>query len=161
MLRDRFSWLAFVLLVTASIAACSEGTPGTSTPTTPGASASVTGTWAGTARDNGGSGNMTWVLTQSGDSFAGTFTSTNADPANAGVTVTGRGSITGSVSGNSFNFALTVPPGGYDGGYGTCTVSVSGSGTASANNLSGTYGGSGSSCPVSTISSGEFSLNKQ
>ncbi len=99
---------------------------------------------------------MTWQLTQNGSSFSGTLTM--IDPTQ---NVTGRGSVSGSVSGSSLQFTVLVPVGGFDGAYAGCSTSVTGSGSASTSSIAGTYSGT-SSCPNnSTIASGNLTLAKQ
>ena len=97
---------------------------------------------------------MTWQLTQSDSSFSGTLTMTDG-----GTGVTGRGTVSGSVSGNSIQFSLSIPSGGFDSPYAICTATASGSGSASSSAISGSYSGS-SSC-TGTIASGQINLNKQ
>jgi hypothetical protein len=97
---------------------------------------------------------MTWTLTQSGSSFSGTLTMNDTTTA-----VTGRGTVSGSVSGATLQFSLSVPSGGFDSPYASCSATVSGSGSASASTITGTYSGS-SSC-TGAVSSGQLSLNKQ
>lgn len=100
---------------------------------------------------------MTWQITQSGTSFSGTLTMTFIDAAK--TSVTGRGTVAGTVSGASMTFTLTVLAGGFDNPYGSCSANVSGTGTASATSITGTYTGS-SSCG-GAISAGQLTLNKQ
>ena len=97
---------------------------------------------------------MTWQLSQSGSTLTGAMTMT--DDATG---ITGRGSVSGSVTGATIQFALTVLAGGFDGDYAACTASVSGSGSASASAISATYTGS-NSCNGS-VSSGQLNLSKQ
>jgi hypothetical protein len=161
MLRDRSCRVPalVVLALTFLIGACTSGT----TESSPGAPSSdalnLAGSWSGAASDTTGAGTMTWVLQQNGGSLSGTVTATASDP--TGQTVTGHGTLTGAVSGSAFTFAATVPPGGFDGSYASCTTSISGTGTATASALTGTYSGS-STCNVNqTIATGTFTLNKQ
>ena len=159
MLRDRGSWLmraATSGLIVASLA-CRGGS---STPTQPsGASSSnVTGTWSGSASDSSGPGQMTWQITQSGSSFSGplTMTMTTADTL---MVVTARGTVSGTLSGASIQFSIAVLAGGFDSPFSACTANVSGSGSTSSTEITGTYTGS-SSCG-GAITSGQLALNKQ
>jgi hypothetical protein len=148
--------LSVLLLVSLSIAfhACEgsttapTGSPGSSSTTS-----SLTGTWQGTASDSSGPGQMTWVITQSGGSISGTMTLTDT-----ATKLGGRGSISGSVSGSTIRFTLTVPAGGFDAPYGSCTSEVSGEAEVSGTALTGSYSGS-NSCE-GAIASGQVSLNK-
>jgi hypothetical protein len=97
---------------------------------------------------------MTWQLTQSGSSFSGTMTMTDTS-----TNVTGRGTVSGSVSGSSVQFSVSVLAGGFDSPYNTCSASVSGTASISSSSMTGTYDGS-SSC-TGAISSGQLTLQKQ
>ena len=151
--RRGLSILAIAALVlTVAGGACSKG-GGSSTPTEP-SPANVAGTWSGSASDSSGPGTMTWQLTQSGSSFSGSLTMTDTT-----TSVTGRGTVSGTLSGSSLQFSLSVPAGGFDNPYASCSATVSGSGTASASSITGSY--SGSSTCTGTISAGQLTLNKQ
>lgn len=133
----------------------SSGSTGATSPTpTPPAPASLTGTWSGPASDSTGPGAMAWQITQTGTSFSGTVTMTDTSTG-----LTGRGSVSGTVSGSSIHFSITVPAGGFDSPFASCTASVTGDGQASSSSITGTYSGS-SSCN-GTIGSGKLTLNKQ
>ena len=69
------------------------------------------------------------------------------------------GTVSGSVTGNSITFSLSVPQGGADGSFTSCSATVSGQGTVSGSSLSGSYTGS-NSCSGS-VSSGTVTLSKQ
>ena len=144
------------LVTGATLAVCLAGFAckgGSSTPTGP-SPANISGAWSGSASDSSGPGTMTWQLTQSGSSFSGTLTMRDTT-----TSVTGRGSVSGTLSGSSLQFSLSVPAGGFDNPYATCTATVSGSGSASPTAITATYTGS-SSC-TGTIASGQLSLNRQ
>jgi hypothetical protein len=141
--------------------ACGGGGSSTSSPTppsTPTSSTNITGTWNGSAYDSAGNasgpGSMTWQVTQTGGSFSGTMTLTDI-----GTNVTGRGTVSGSVSGTSIQFSMAVPTGGFDGPYGSCTANVTGTGVAASTSINGNYTGS-SSCG-GAIGSGLLTLIKQ
>src|SRR4051812_31942122 len=76
---------------------------GSSTPSAPSA-ITVNGTWSGTASDSSGPGTMTWQLSQMGTTFSGTLTMKDST-----VNVTGRGSVSGTLSGSSLQFSMSVP----------------------------------------------------
>ncbi len=97
---------------------------------------------------------MSWQITQTGASFSGTMTMIDT-----GTRVTGRGTVSGTVSGSSIQFSIAVPAGGFDSPYASCTANVSGTGAVAATSINGNYAGS-SSCS-GAISSGQFTLNKQ
>jgi hypothetical protein len=145
----------FLLAVSAG-GACSGGGSGNGgTPTVPtGDSIDLTGSWSGTGDDSSGPGQFTWQLMQSGGSFSGTFTATDASSG-----VTGRGSVSGTLSGTSVTFSLTIPSGGFDAPFADCNASASGQGTASASTVSATYSGT-NSCS-GAIASGQLSLTRQ
>lgn len=140
-----------------ALAACGGGGSSASgspaAPSSPSTSVNLTGTWSGTASDSSGPGRMTWQLTQSGSAISGTFTM--ADDAQS---VSGSGTVSGTVSGAAIQFSLSVPAGGFDGKYAACSSTVSGSGSATGSSISGSY--SGSSCG-GAISSGQLALSKQ
>lgn len=77
----------------------------------------------------------------------------------AGTTVTGRGTVSGTVSGATIQFSISVLAGGFDSPFVACTADISGTGSVSSTSITGTYTGS-SSCG-GAISSGQLTLNKQ
>jgi hypothetical protein len=97
---------------------------------------------------------MTWQLTQTGTAFSGTMTMTDA-----GTKVTGRGTVSGTVSGLSIQFSISVPAGGFAAPYAGCSASVTGTGVAAATSINGNYSGS-NSC-TGAISAGLLTLIKQ
>jgi hypothetical protein len=96
---------------------------------------------------------MTWQLTQSGGTINGTVTMTDT-----ATGLSGRGSISGTLSGSTLRFTLNIPAGGFDAPYGACTSEVSGDAQVSGTTMTGSYAGS-SSC-AGTIASGQLTLNK-
>ena len=144
-----------LIVVSLSVAAsrCS-GDGGSSPPTTPSSGGGLTGTWVGTASDSSGPGQMTWQITESGGSFNGPVTMTDA-----ATKLTGRGNVAGTVSGASIRFSIAVPAGGFDAPYTGCTADATGEGQVNGSAISGTFQGS-SSCG-GTITSGQLTLNKQ
>ena len=148
---------ALAVLTLVSGTACG-GSGGSSTPSQPSSTGSssvnLTGTWSGSASDSSGPGQMSWQLSQTDTSFSGTLTMTDTV---AGVT--GRGSVSGTVSGSSIRFSINVPAGGFASPYAACTASVSGEGQASLSTVTGTYSGS-NSCS-GAITSGQLTLSKQ
>jgi hypothetical protein len=160
--HHRLFVIVFALsLGVAAIACGGGGSGGTTTPTEPSPPASnlnIAGTWTGSAYDAAGNfsgpGAMTWQITQTGAAFSGTMTITDS-----GTNVTGRGTVSGTVSGSSLTFSMSVPSGGFDSPYAACTANVTGSGVAAASSINGNYTGT-SSCS-GAISSGQITLNKQ
>jgi hypothetical protein len=124
------------------------------TPTEPPSTVNLTGTWGGSASDSSGLGQMAWQVTQTGTSFSGTMTMTDASTG-----VSGQGSVSGAVSGVSFQFSISVRAGGFPSPYASCTADVSGDGQASSATITGTYSGS-NSCS-GAIASGQLTLSKQ
>ena len=105
-------FLVAIGLVAALTATACGG--GTSSPTSPGVSASMTGTWLGSASDSTGSmmgaglsasmmGNTTWNITQTGSTFSGTM----QFPGYQGGTMT----VSGIMTGNTGTFTMTIPAG--------------------------------------------------
>jgi hypothetical protein len=91
-------------LLAGAVAACSEK----STPTTPAPTINLTGTWSGNLTVLNNPVQMTWTLTQND--------ATNVTgPVTLGLssgTVLLNGFLTGTLSGSSFNYTITVGPGG-------------------------------------------------
>ena len=146
--------LCFIVIsLSVAISRCG-GDSSSPPPTTPSPSGGLTGTWVGTASDSSGPGQMTWQITESGGSFNGPVTMTDA-----ATKVTGRGNVTGTVSGASIRFSMAVPAGGFDAPYSGCTADATGEGQVNGNAISGTFQGS-SSCG-GTITSGQLALTRQ
>ena len=122
-------------------------TPGTGT------TADVAGSWSGPAIDSTGGGAMVWQLTQNGASFSGTITITDTSTG-----LTARGSVSGTISGSSIQFSISIPAGGIE-TQPSCTASGSGSGSVAGSTITGVYSGS-NSC-TGSIGSGQITLNKQ
>lgn len=97
---------------------------------------------------------MTWSLTQSGTSFSGSLALTDN---NTGTKA--NGTVSGSISGSSLTFSLSVPAGGADGTFGSCSATASGQGSVSGTSMSGSYTGT-NSCS-GTVSSGTLTLSRQ
>lgn len=113
----------------------------------------LSGSWTGTATDSSGPGTIAWQLTQSGSSFSGTLTITDTSSG-----AHGRGSVSGTLSGTTVEFAVTIPAGGFDEPWGACTADLTGTAKAAASALSGTYTGS-NSC-TGSVTSGQLTLDK-
>jgi hypothetical protein len=97
---------------------------------------------------------MSWQLRQTGTSFSGGVTIVDS-----ATGITGRGSVSGTVSGSSISFSINVPAGGFDSPFDSCSANVSGNGQVTSAAILGTYAGS-SSCSGS-LTSGQFTLDKQ
>jgi hypothetical protein len=124
-------------------------------PAQPSAAAlDLTGTWNGQASDSSGPGRMTWLLTQSGASFSGSLRMTDT---NTGLT--GRGSITGTVSDMAIQFTLSVAAGGFDEPNASCAVQATGSGRTTTTEITATYAGA-NSCS-GDFTAGELTLFRQ
>jgi hypothetical protein len=148
--RDvRFALMSVIIGASAAVWGC--GSPAQPTPVAP---PTLTGTWSGSAEDSSGPGEMTWQIDQSGSSVSGSLTLVDA-----GTNIRGRGSVSGSVSGTLLHFSLSIPAGGFDAPYESCTADVSGEGETSSSSLTGTYAGT-SSC-TGAIVSGRMTLTKR
>jgi hypothetical protein len=140
--------LAFLTLALSG--ACSGAS--SSTPAAPSASSvNVAGSWRGTATDSSGEGSLTLQVTQSGTDLSGTVTMSV-------ITVTGRGTVTGTVSGSTIRLTITIPAGGFDAPFSGCTATVSGDGQASASAINATYTGT-NSCS-GPVTKGQLTLTK-
>jgi len=128
------------------------GGASSSTPVAPSAgSVNVAGSWRGTATDSSGEGSLTLQVTQSGTDLSGTVTMSV-------ITVTGRGTVTGTVSGSTIRLTITIPAGGFDAPFSGCTATVSGDGQASASAINATYTGT-NSCS-GPVTKGQLTLAK-
>jgi hypothetical protein len=113
----------------------------------------LSGTWTGSASDSSGSGVLSWQLSESGTSFSGSATISDTRTG-----ITGRGSISGTVSGASITFSISIPAGGFDSPFGSCSANISGTGQASSSSITGIYSGS-NSCS-GDLGSGQFTVTK-
>lgn len=132
----KLSWA----LLAALLAAGCGGSSGS--PTAPsagsGSTQPITGTWSGTSSDTTGSEKMSWTVTQNGNSFTGTMGFSDD-----GRGMMGTGTIRGTISGQSLTFHIDVPNGGFGGMMSSCSMSMDGQGTMSADGhrMTGTYAG--------------------
>jgi hypothetical protein len=149
--RDRFGVFAIALALglSAAAAACSSPTQPPSEP----AEGDVTGTWTGSATDSSGDGRMTWQLIQTGDTFSGTITMTDT-----ASSISGHGSISGTVSMSLLRFAISIPVGGFDSPFASCSTEVSGEAQATSSFITGTYLGV-NSC-TGAVTAGQVALSR-
>lgn len=75
-----------------------------------------------------------------------------------GTSITGRGTLTGTLQGSTMRFTIAIPAGGFDAPYASCTVSVSGDGRATATAITASYSGT-NSCS-GPVTGGDMNLNK-
>lgn len=155
----RIAPILLAMLVATAACARSGGSstsnePAPVSPTAPSPPVDVTGAWRGPASDSSGPGQFVWVLTQTNASFTGTVTMTDA-----GTGVSGRGTVSGSLSSGSIHYSIGIPAGGFDNPYAACTATVSGDGQVSSSSITGTYTGS-NSC-TGSITGGQVTLSKQ
>jgi hypothetical protein len=129
-----------------AISACGHGNQ----PSDP---INLSGSWSGTASDSSGPGAIAWQLTQSGSSFSGTLTMTDTSSG-----ARGRGSVSGTLSGTTVEFAISIPAGGFDEPWAVCTADLIGTAKATASAMSGEYAGS-NSC-TGSVTSGQLTLDK-
>jgi hypothetical protein len=115
----------------------------------------LTGMWLGSANDSSGPGQMTWqIASATASGFSGALTMTDA-----ASHVSGRGTVSGSLSGTSIQFSLTVSAGGFSPPFNTCTAVGTGEGTVTQTSITATYTGT-NSCS-GPITSGQLTLTKQ
>ena len=138
------------LALATAISGCDSKAP--SAPTPPPAVV-LSGTWSGSGSDSSGPGQITWQLTQTDSSFAGTLTMVDT-----ATKVTGRGSVTGTLAQSSIHFSMSVPAGGFDPPYESCSSAVSGDGLVSGSSVQGSYSGV-NSC-TGTGLSGQIALTR-
>lgn len=143
------SLLALFFLSTLAATACGGGSSMPVSPAAPSgpaaSTAAITGTWVGQSVDSTGTmmgagmsasmmGNMTWQITQTGNSFTGTMQFPGYG---------GRGPMTvsGTISGSTATFTMTMPSGSMM----TATCAAVANGTFDINDLftqmHGTYAG--------------------
>jgi hypothetical protein len=138
---------AVALALVLSVAACRSRTM-----TGPDRSG-LTGTWTGSAEDSSGPGRMTWNVVQADASFSGAMTMVDA-----ASNLSGRGSISGTIAASSLHFSISVPVGGFDSPFGSCSSEVSGDAQLSSSSIAGTYSGT-NSC-TGAITSGRITLSR-
>ncbi len=162
----RRSVLVVFSLVFVSACAGSASMPAAPTPTPTATLTSLSGTWVGTSADSTGRESMTWSLSQNGNAMTGTM-----NISDTGRSMTGNGSMQGTISGSSVSFHMTVPSGGFSGTMSSCSMLVDGQGQMSddGHTMTGTYSGNMSgmmSGMMSTVScggamnSGQFTLTR-
>lgn len=114
----RMHFFAAIAVAAVSVACVGNGSTSTgmmtpATAPTPTASSTLNGTWTGAASDSTGTmmgagllppmmGNMTWEITQTGNTFAGVMRF-------AGYS--GTGTMSGTISGKTITFTMTMPSG--------------------------------------------------
>jgi hypothetical protein len=142
---------AFASSLLIAAGGCHSATQLTSAPGE--VNANVSGAWNGTASDSTGPGQLTWRLTQNGTSFTGALTIVDS-----GTNVSGRGSVSGTVSGTAVHFTMSVPAGSFDRPYDECSADLSGEAQASGSSLTGTYSGV-NSCS-GTVTGGQITMSR-
>ena len=141
-----------LVLILTWTAGCGGGGSSPTSPSTP--ALNLTGTFSGSASDSSGPGQLTWRLTQTGTSVAGSV-SLVALPSG----ITGTGSVAGTLTGTTLTFTMTIPRGGIP-ARPTCSVSAEGRATGvTKDTIPGTYSGSNSCSGAFT--GGEFTLRRQ
>lgn len=127
----------FVLVASLGVVACGGSSGSSTMPTnpitpsgqTPPSTVGIAGTWVGQASDSSGTmmgagmspammGNMTWQVTQTGNTFTGTM----QFPGWAGH---GAMTVSGTINGSTATFTMTMPSGGMMMG-GSCTATATG-----------------------------------
>ena len=141
---------AAVLSVMLSTACHSDSQP---MPSPSDVNASVSGTWRGAASDSTGPGPLIWRLAQNGTSFTGTVTIVDS-----ATNVSGRGSISGTVSGTTLHFSMSIPSGGFDQPYDGCAAQVSGDAQVSGASLAGSYSGLNSCTGI--VTAGQIKMTR-
>jgi hypothetical protein len=130
---------------------CRSATQPTPAPTE--VNANISGAWNGTASDSTGPGQLTWSVTQDGTSFTGTLMIVDS-----GTNVSGRGSVSGTISGTAVHFSMSVSAASFDRPYEECSASLSGDAQVSGSSLSGTYSGV-NSC-TGTVTGGQITMSR-
>src|SRR5215471_10976597 len=144
--------LSTILALAVFAAGCTDHSSGPITPTTP--SLSLTGTWGTTITFADVSARMTWVLTQSGTGVTGPVTI--ALPTG---TVLLNGFLTGTLTGTSLDYTISVAAGGIP-LQPTCAGQLKGTLTATSTTLTGPMNLTSSTC-TSPITSQNLTMTKQ
>ena len=151
-------FLLSIILISSAVglSACT-GNPSGNSPTAP-STIDLTGTWSGDFTVQGSTAVMTWNLTEASGSNAVTGPVRLALP--SGIVLL-NGALSGTLSGSTLTFVITVGPGGIPsqpsctGQLGTSAVAA----IATTSTLSGTLTVVESSCPV-PVQDGPFTLTK-
>ena len=128
------------LLAGLAVAACGGSSSGPTSPSpTPATGATMSGTWAGTSADSTGQEEMSWTVTQTGNSVTGTMSFRDT-----GRNMMGNGSMQGTINGSTVSFHMSVPNGGFSGMMSSCSMGMNGQATMSddGHTMTGTYSGS-------------------
>lgn len=141
--------VAWCVLSCVLAGACARGTPSGPSQVT----AFLAGVWSGGAADSSGPGTMTWTVSQQEGAVSGTVVVVDSTTG-----VTGRGTLSGAVTGLDFTFTLRVPAGGFDAPYESCGTEVSGTGKVVLDSIEATYEGT-STC-AGPIASGRLNLKR-
>ncbi len=135
-------------------------------PSMPSTLSSIAGTWSGSSHDTTGQETMGWTVTQNGNSVSATMSLSDT-----GRGMMGNGTMTGTVNGDTVNFHMSVPTGGFSGMMSSCSMGVDGQATmsADAHTMTGTYTGNmsgmmsggmmGQSCG-GAMNNGQFTLTR-
>ena len=141
------SLLGVTLLTALASAACGSGSMMPSSPSMLGgsiANSAISGTWAGATQDSTGTMmgaglsasmmvNMTWQITQTGNTFAGVMQFAGHG---------GSGTVSGTINGKTATFTMTMPSGSMM----TAACTATGTGTFDMDDfmtqMRGTYSGS-------------------
>lgn len=156
-----------LMAATALLSLLAFGCGGSSSsPTTPGSTTSVTGTWAGTASDSttaglgsggmmgqAGMGTMTWQLTETGSAVTGSMSFAGMPSSMI------RGTMSGTISGQDMTFTMDMPTGSMMSG--ACSAHAVGTmhvdGTTMT--MTGTYTGT-NSC-AGTFNNGQMMMTRR
>jgi len=130
-------------LLLASAVACSSDSGMTTTTPTP---VTLTGNWNGPISLQGFSASMTWQLTDTGSNVTGPVIILLPNG-----TVLLNGFLTGTVTGSSLSYTISVGPGGIP-TQPTCVGQLKGTMTLTATTMNGSVGLSSSNCTSLTAS---------
>jgi hypothetical protein len=111
---------------------------GSSSPVSPSTATTVSGTWTGSSHDTSGQETISWTVSQAGNTLSGTVGMSDTTRS-----MMGSGTMTGTVSGNTVTFRMTVPTGGFNGFMSSCSMMVDGQATMSSDGhtMTGSYSG--------------------
>jgi hypothetical protein len=170
-----FSIKACVAVVAASMAMSCSGSstappvaptppPAAATPAPdPGLQTSFSGSWSGSASDSQGETTVTWSLTQTGDTVAGTVSTQAVNPNDGSCNSCHRnksGSVTGTVSGSTVSLTMFFAAGVDGDPTPACSATLTGRASASGDRrIAGEYTGA-DTCEGPFVN-GAFAMTRQ
>jgi hypothetical protein len=140
--------MAAVALCAFTIASCGDNS---SSPS----AVNVAGTWNGNLPTLLGTARVTWALTQTGTAVSGT-----ASVVDATAQPVFSGPLSGSVSGSTLTYNVTIPAGGVP-VVPSCTGRIDGTMAVNGSSMSGAFTGTSSCQSQVPLTGGNLTMSKQ